>query len=101
MPNGPVTYDDLVKAAPEIKKVAPQMQIPIGVVLSQDIDSNMSVRNILWCHGGSLQDKDSNVVLNSPDTLRALENTKNIYSVGMTQAALSRDDASNNHSSNA
>src|SRR2546429_3934952 len=24
-------YDDLVKAAPEIKKVAPQMQIPIGV----------------------------------------------------------------------
>ena len=34
MPNGPVTYDDLVKAAPEIKKVAPQMQIPIGVGLS-------------------------------------------------------------------
>src|SRR5947199_101489 len=58
MPNGPVTYDDLVKAAPEIKKVAPQMQIPIGVGLSQDIDSNMAVRNILWCPGGSIQDQD-------------------------------------------
>src|SRR5216117_1488201 len=101
MPNGPVTYDDLVKAAPEIKKVAPQMQIPIGIGLSQDIDSNMAVRNMLWCHGGSIQDKDSNVVLNSPETLAALEYTKRLYSVGMTQAVLSWNAASNNQAFNA
>jgi len=101
MPNGPVTYDDLVKAAPEIKKVAPQMQIPIGIGLSQDIDSNMAVRNILWCHGGSIQDKDSNVVLNSPETLAALEYAKKLYSVGMTQAVLSWNAASNNQAFNA
>jgi multiple sugar transport system substrate-binding protein len=101
MPNGPVTYDDLVKAAPEIKKVAPQMQIPIGIGLSQDIDSNMAVRNILWCHGGSIQDKDGNVVLNSPETLAALEYTKKLYSVGMTQAVLSWNAASNNQAFNA
>jgi ABC-type glycerol-3-phosphate transport system substrate-binding protein len=100
-PNGPVTYDDLVWAAPEIKKVAPQMQIPIGVGLSQDIDSNMAVRNILWCHGGSIQDKDSNVVLNSPETLAALEYAKKLYSVGMTQAVLSWNAASNNQAFNA
>lgn len=63
MPSGPSTYEDLVKAGPEIRKAAPQMQIPIGIGLSQDIDSNMAVRNILWCHGGSIQDKDGNVVL--------------------------------------
>jgi ABC-type glycerol-3-phosphate transport system substrate-binding protein len=101
MPNGPVTYDDLVKAAPEIKKAAPQMQIPIGIGLSQDIDSNMAVRNILWCHGGSIQDKDGNVVLNSPETLAALEYTKKLYSVGMTQAVLSWNAASNNQAFNA
>src|SRR5437762_3320686 len=101
MPNGTVTYDDLVKAAPEIKKVAPQMQIPIGIGLSQDIDSNMAVRNILWCHGGSIQDKDSNVVLNSPETLAALEYAKKLYSVGMTQAVLSWNAASNNQAFNA
>ena len=101
IPNAPVTYDDLVKAAPEIKKVAPQMQIPIGIGLSQDIDSNMAVRNILWCHGGSIQDKDSNVVLNSPETLAALEYTKKLYSVGMTQAVLSWNAASNNQAFNA
>src|SRR5437667_1628124 len=101
MPNGPVTYDDLVKAAPEIKKVAPQMQIPIGVGLSQDIDSNMAVRNMLWCHGGSIQDKDGNVVLNSPETLAALDYAKRLYSVGMTQAVLSWNAASNNQAFNA
>src|SRR3989441_6730697 len=101
MPNGPVTYDDLVKAAPEIKKVAPQMQIPIGVGLSQDIDSNMAVRNILWCHGGSIQDKDGNVVLNSPETLSALEDAKKLYAVGMTPAVLSWNAASNHQAVNA
>src|SRR5437899_5826870 len=101
MPNGPVTYEDLSKAAPEVKKVAPQMQIPIGIGLSQDIDSNMAVRNILWCHGGSIQDKDGNVVLNSPETLAALEYAKKLYSVGMTQAVLSWNAASNNQAFNA
>ena len=100
-PNGPATYDDLVKAAPEIKKKNPQMQIPIGVGLSQDIDSNMAVRNMLWCHGGSIQDKDSNVVLNAPETLAALEYAKRLYSVGMTQAVLSWNAASNNQAFNA
>jgi multiple sugar transport system substrate-binding protein len=101
IPNGPVTYEDLVKAAPLIKKVAPQMQIPIGIGLSQDIDSNMAVRNILWCHGGSIQDKDGNVVLNAPETLTALEYAKRLYSVGMTQAVLSWNAASNNQAFNA
>ncbi len=101
MANGPASYEDLVKAAPEIKKKHPEMQIPIGIGLSQDIDSNMAVRNMLWCHGGSIQDKDGNVVLNSPETLRALEYAKRLYSVGMTQAVLSWNAASNNQAFNA
>jgi multiple sugar transport system substrate-binding protein len=101
MPNGPATWEDLVKAAPEIKKKYPQIQIPIGIGLSQDIDSNMAVRNILWCSGGSIQDKDGNMVLNSPETLRALDYAKRLYSVGMTKAVLSWNAASNNQALNA
>src|SRR5262245_38652538 len=101
MPNGPASWEDLVKAAPEIKKKYPEIQIPIGIGLSQDIDSNMAVRNILWCHGGSIQDKDGNVILNSPETLNALEYAKRLYSVGMTQAVLSWNAASNNQAFNA
>jgi multiple sugar transport system substrate-binding protein len=101
MANGPTTWEDLVKAAPEIKKKHPEIQIPIGIGLSQDIDSNMAVRNILWCHGGSIQDKDGNVVLNSPETLQALEYAKRLYQAGMTQAVLSWNAASNNQAFNA
>ena len=61
----------------------------------------MAVRNILWCHGGSIQDKEGNVVLNSPETLKALEYAKRLYSVGMTQAVLSWNAASNNQAFNA
>jgi multiple sugar transport system substrate-binding protein len=101
MPNGPSTWEDLVKAAPEIKKKHPEIQIPIGIGLSQDIDSNMAVRDILWCFGGSIQDKDGNVVLNSPETLHALEYAKRLYAVGMTQAVMSWNAASNNQALNA
>src|SRR5437588_5810210 len=48
-----------------------------------------------------MQDKDSNVVLNSPETLAALEYAKRLYSVGMTQAVLSWNAASNNQAFNA
>src|SRR5438876_6944917 len=65
MENGPSTYDDLVKAAPEIKKGATQMTIPIGVGLYQDIYSNWAVRSILWCLASSIHAKQGNVVLNS------------------------------------
>ena len=101
MPNGPVDLRGPRQGgAGDQEEVAPQMQIPIGIGLSQDIDSNMAVRNILWCHGGSIQDKDSNVVLNSPETLAALEYAKRLYSVGMTQAVLSWNAASNNQAFN-
>jgi multiple sugar transport system substrate-binding protein len=61
----------------------------------------MAVRNILWCHGGSIQDKEGNLVLNSPETLQALEYAKRLYQVGMTQAVLSWNAASNNQAFNA
>ena len=101
MANGPSTWDDLVKAAPDIKKTHPEIQIPIGIGLSQDIDSNMAVRNILWCHGASVQDDKGNVVLGSPETLRALEYAKRLFAAGMNPAVLSWNAASNNQAFNA
>jgi len=42
MPNGPVTWEDLVKAAPLIKSKHPEIQIPIGIGMSQELDTNMA-----------------------------------------------------------
>src|SRR5213595_2738891 len=42
MPDGPATWEDLVKAAPLIKGKHPEIQIPIGIGMSQELDSNMA-----------------------------------------------------------
>jgi multiple sugar transport system substrate-binding protein len=101
MVNGPKTWDDLVKAGTEIKKKSPAIQIPIGVGLSQDIDSNMATRAIMWSFGASIQDKDSNVVLNSEQTVKAVEYGIRLFREVMTPAVLSWNAASNNLALNA
>jgi multiple sugar transport system substrate-binding protein len=101
MASGPATWEDLATAAPAIRKMFPQIQIPIGIGFSQDIDSNMAVHDVLWCFGGSIQDRDGNVVLNTPETLHALEFAERLYKIGMTPAVLSWNAASNNQALNA
>jgi multiple sugar transport system substrate-binding protein len=101
MVNGPKTWDDLLKAGAEIKKKFPEIQIPIGIGLSQDIDSNMATRAILWSFGASIQDKDSNVVLNSEQTVKAVEYGVRLFREVMTPAVLSWNAASNNLALNA
>src|SRR5207247_73031 len=73
MPDGPVTWEDLVKAAPLIKSKHPEIQIPIGIGMSQELDSNMAARAMLWSFDGSVQDQNENVVLKSDHALEALE----------------------------
>src|SRR3989475_2700905 len=72
MPNGPVTWEDLVKAAPLIKGKHPEIQIPIGIGMSQELDSTMASRAMLWSFDGSIQDANENVVLKSDHALEAL-----------------------------
>jgi ABC-type glycerol-3-phosphate transport system substrate-binding protein len=101
MVNGPRTWDDLITSGTEIKKKFPEIQIPIGIGFSQDIDSNMAVRAIMWSFGSSIQDKDSNVVLNSEQTVKAVEYGVRLFRQVMTPAVLSWNAASNNLALNA
>ncbi len=99
--NGPKTWDDLLTVGAEIKKKFPNIQIPIGIGFSQDIDSNMATRAMLWSFGGSIQDKDENVILNSEQTVKALEYGARLFKEVMTPAVLSWNAASNNLALNA
>ncbi|MDR7520500.1 MAG: hypothetical protein QN123_13150 [Armatimonadota bacterium] len=101
MVQGPGTCVDLVMAWNEIKKKVPQVQIPIGIGFSQDIDSNMATRAILWSFGASVQDKDENVILNSEQTVKAVEYGVRLFREVMTPAVLSWNAASNNLALNA
>ncbi|MBI4278049.1 MAG: extracellular solute-binding protein, partial [Armatimonadetes bacterium] len=100
-PNGPRTWDDLLAAGREIRKKHPEIQIPIGVGFSQDIDSNMASRAIWWANGASIQDKDENVVLRSEQTIRSVEYGVRLFREAMNPAVLSWNAASNNQALNA
>ncbi len=91
-PNGPSTWDDLLKGGAEIKKKGVQM----GLGMSQEIDSNMVGRALLWSFGGSEQDANERVVLNSDATVAAVEHMAKLFKETMTNEVFSWNAASNN-----
>src|SRR2546429_1348766 len=101
MPDGPATWEDLVKAAPLIKGKHPEIQIPIGIGMSQELDSNMAARAMLWSYDGSVQDANENVVLKSDQNLAALEFGVRLFAAGMNQSVFGWNAASNNQALNA
>jgi len=101
MPDGPATWEDLVTAGPQIKAKHAEIQIPIGIGMSQELDTNMATRAMLWSHDGSIQDANENVVLKSDHALEALNFAKRLFEAGMNPAVLSWNAASNNQALNA
>ena len=92
-PNGPDTYDDLLKGARAIKE---KLGNPCGVGLSQELDTNMAVRALLWSFGGSEQDPEGNVVINSPQTIEALKYMRSLFKQAETPEVFTWDPSSNN-----
>lgn len=100
-PNGPDTWEDLITGGLRIKQKYPSIQIPIGIGYSQDIDSNMATRAILWSFGASVQDAEENVTLNSEQAVKAVEYGARLFKEVMNPAILSWNAASNNQALNA
>lgn len=92
-PDGPATYDDLLVGGAAIKE---QFGVPMGLGLSPEIDSNMAMRAIIWSYGGSVQDADENVVINSPEVIEAAEYVGELYAQTMTDEVFAWGAASNN-----
>lgn len=93
MPNGPATYDDLLKGGAEIKS---REHVRMGIGMSQEVDSNMAARALIWSYGGSIQDAQENVVLNSPQVIDAVAYMAKLYKESMTNEIFSWTAASNN-----
>ena len=92
-PNGPDTYDDLLKGA---KKIRDKSGHPCGVGLSQELDSSMAMRAILWSFGGAEQDEAGNVTINSKQTIEALKYVKDLFQQTMTPEVFTWTPPSNN-----
>jgi multiple sugar transport system substrate-binding protein len=94
-PNGPDTWDDLYKGAKAIRE-SKEMGNPCGIGLSQELDTNMAMRALLWSFGGSEQDAEGRVVINSPQTIEALKYMRALWKDTETAEVFTWDPSSNN-----
>lgn len=92
-PHGPDTYHDLLVGA---KRIKDKFGNPCGLGLSQELDTNMAMRAILWSYGGAEQDEAGNVVLNSKHTIEAVKYVRELYKQAETAEVFSWDPSSNN-----
>jgi hypothetical protein len=93
LPDGPQSYDDLLKGGSAIKD---EQGVQLGVGMSQEIDSNMAARAMIWSFGGAEQDENDEVTINSPETVAAVEYMKKLFEGAMTQEVFAWNPASNN-----
>ena len=92
-PNGPATWAELLDGG---KKIKDQLGVPMGLGLSPEIDSEMAARGIIWSFGGSIQDRNENVVINSPEVIEAVNYMAELYQETMTEEVFAWSAASNN-----
>ena len=92
-PNGPKTWDDLHKGA---KKIKDTVGNPCGLGLSQELDTSMAVRALLWSFGGAEQDENGNPTLKSKNTIEAVKFMRDLYKDTETPEVFTWDPSSNN-----
>ncbi len=92
-PNGPDTWDDLRTGGKKIKDTAGN---PVGIGLSQELDTNMAVRALLWSYGGAEQDEAGHCTINSKNTIEAVKFMNALYKECETPEVFTWDPSSNN-----
>jgi multiple sugar transport system substrate-binding protein len=89
IPEDTAGFLELVKALKGINK-------PAGMALGHASgDGNAWVHWVLWAHGGNLVDENDKIIINSPETVAALEYAKQLYD-NFIPGVASWNDAFNN-----
>jgi multiple sugar transport system substrate-binding protein len=90
------TWEDIRKGAPLLKAQGH----PVGLGMSNEIDSNMFLFALLYCYGGFVQNEENRIVLNSgtnrKGAIEALKLMRDIYRNGMSDEVFAWTAASNN-----
>ena len=94
LPKGPDSWEDLRVGGRRIKE---RFGNGVGLGLSQETDSNMALRAVLWSFGGAEQDAEGrNVTLLSRETVAALEFVRALHRETETAEVFTWDPSSNN-----
>lgn len=78
------------------KRIKQKHGIPVGIGMSNELDSSMALRSLLLCFGGGVQDVQGRPSLKSNGTLEALKYAKALFTDAMTDEIFSWDASSNN-----
>jgi len=78
------------------KKIKDKHGIPVGIGMSNELDSSMALRSILLAFGAGVQDANGRPSLKSNNTLEALKYGKALFTDAMTDEIFSWDASSNN-----
>jgi ABC-type glycerol-3-phosphate transport system substrate-binding protein len=95
MADGPKSWNDMLQATTQIK-ASTKGAVRGGIGLSPEPDSNMAARALIWSYGGSVQDKDSNVTINSDAVVEAVDFMARLFKQAETNEVFSWNAASNN-----
>ena len=90
------TWEDVRRAAPKLKAIGH----PMGLGMSNEIDSNMLLTSLLYCYGGFIQNEENKIVIgqgkNRTGAIEALQLMRDIFRNGMTDEVFAWTAASNN-----
>ena len=95
LPKGPTTWDEVRSAGKTIKQ---HFGTPVGIGLSQELDTSMAMRALMYSWGAHEQDEAGNPILNSKQTLDAIKFVKSLFEETMTPEVFTWDQSSNNRS---
>ena len=89
----PTTWDNVLKGAAKLKADGH----PIGIGMSNELDSNMALIALMQCFGSYIQNADAQVTLNTKQTRAAVQYMAELYRRGMTSDVFAWVPASNNN----
>ncbi len=78
------------------RKIMKKHGIPVGLGLSNEVDTAMAIRSLMYSNGAHEQDADGNVTLKSKETLDVLKYMKSLFQDAMTPEVLAWDPSNNN-----
>jgi len=88
----PATWDHVLKAAPKLKANGH----PIGIGLSNELDSDMALIALMQCFGAFIQNEHNQVTIKSKNTVAALSYMKALWQAGETDEVFGWNPSSNN-----
>ncbi|HYJ21413.1 MAG TPA: extracellular solute-binding protein [Solirubrobacterales bacterium] len=90
------SWESLRQGAPKLKAIGH----PLGLGMSNEIDSNMLLTSLLYCYGGFIQNEENRIVIGQGaprrGAIQALTVMRDIYRRGMSDEVFAWTAASNN-----